>query len=62
MECLDCGNTEDFRVLYLDWSLVSKSEGSYGITDSLSFSEANDPNHPIECHNCDSTNVRIDEV
>ena len=60
LECLDCGNTSDFRELFHDWSLITRGDdGSYGISESLSFGEAEDPAHPIECHDCDSTNITI---
>jgi hypothetical protein len=61
--CLDCGNTTDFRVLYNDWSLWTKHpKGGYEVTDSLSYGEAMDSAHPMECHNCDSTNIRTESV
>ena len=53
IKCLDCGNTEYFRELYHDWSLIQRSDdGTYGIAESLSFGEACDPAHPMECHDC----------
>jgi len=62
MKCLDCGNTKDFRVLFHDWSLLSKGDnGSYSISDSLSFGEAIDPEHPTECHECGKTNIEDTE-
>ena len=61
--CKDCGNTDDFRVLYHDWSLLTKGEdGEYTITDSLSFGEADNPKYPMECHDCGGTNVKREDV
>ena len=58
IKCLDCGNTTDFRVLFHDWSLISRGDDDYyELNDSLSFGEACDPAHPMECHDCDSTNT-----
>jgi hypothetical protein len=62
MRCLDCGNTTDFRVLFYDWSLVTKDpQGGWTIEDSLSFGQADNPEHPIECHDCNSTRIEDTE-
>ena len=59
LKCLDCGNTENFRVLFHDWSLLRKEDDSnlYSVIESLSYVEACDPAHPMECHECDSPNI-----
>lgn len=54
-KCLDCGNTEKFRIATINWDLVYYNK-SGDVYDAKGL-DVIPSDIPHECHICNSTNV-----
>ena len=58
-KCLDCGNTKDFIVAYIQFATLSYKNNEL-VFESSGDHDRYDETYPPECRECNSTNIEGD--